>query len=413
MRKDTDSCGSHLLAMLAGTPHIAKTIADLKDLALRGLKPIRLYRSMHKEKELKRSKSEFIAKNDDEIFETDEIDREAVAEALLLPILENLKSDQRKKAFQHANYSVQARCIERAVEAESKGETCMAAYIPTNEERAQNPTAGLLELWIEALLNFSANYDVSMESLPSVYTASSMQGRETDFMIYDSVLSYVNGFGDLGIQQDKKLMNVVYTRPRYGSLTLYNGTILEGALVNEWKEKKDKSGRGIAEANPLPYLLHVVQTRVQDSHMYQKTAQSVKVTAVQEKAGLKKPEGMISLFAYADDQNLAREKTGRDVTPEEVYLMQYLGNNEEIAEVKLVFVSEGTPHAEGEDTVYVVAKDVADGLYPSVEPESAAPNPPTTNDWANSTGSAPSTGDDWANAAVSAPPTSQNDAGWS
>ena len=52
-------------------------------------------------------------------------------------------------------------------------------------------------LWIDALFQFSIQQNLEMTMLPSVLASNSMQGREADFIIFDSVLSVANGLGDL------------------------------------------------------------------------------------------------------------------------------------------------------------------------------------------------------------------------
>ena len=109
-------------------------------------------------------------------------------------------------------------------------------------------------LWIDALFQFSIQQDIEMTKLPSVLTSNSMQEREADFIIFDSVLSVANKLGDLGLAQDPKLMNVVHTRGRRGMVTLHHENVTVGTISETWKSKKDKTGRGVFEVFCLiPY----------------------------------------------------------------------------------------------------------------------------------------------------------------
>ena len=56
-------------------------------------------------------------------------------------------------------------------------------------------------LWIEALRKFATANKIPLSDLPNVLTASSLQGREQEYVIFDSVLSAVNGLGGLGLAQ--------------------------------------------------------------------------------------------------------------------------------------------------------------------------------------------------------------------
>lgn len=61
------------------------------------------------------------------------------------------------------------------------------------------------------------------------------------------------------------------SRPRASAL--YNGAILRGAFVEAWKDKKYKTGRGIAEANSHPYLLNVLTIRIRNSQHVRENGQ--------------------------------------------------------------------------------------------------------------------------------------------
>ena len=78
-----------------------------------------------------------------------------------------------------------------------------------------------------------------------------MEDREGDFILFDSdsVLTKVDGLGDLGIAQNPNLMNVTHTRARRGMLLLFHEAITSGALVENWKDKKDTTGRGDPEVS--------------------------------------------------------------------------------------------------------------------------------------------------------------------
>lgn len=74
-----------------------------------------------------------------------------------------------------------------------------------------------------------------------------MQGLQNDFIINDTVISYCNSMGDLGLAQGEGLQNVIFTRAQRGMMTLYHHEVTTGELANNWKPKKDKSRRGVME----------------------------------------------------------------------------------------------------------------------------------------------------------------------
>ena len=74
-----------------------------------------------------------------------------------------------------------------------------------------------------------------------------MEGREGDFTLFDSVLTKVDGLGDLGIAQNPNLINVTHTRARRRMLILSHEAITSDALVENWKDKKDTTGYGAPE----------------------------------------------------------------------------------------------------------------------------------------------------------------------
>ena len=79
-------------AMHEATDHLLETlratINDSKDATLRTANPIRVYRSMHEDKELKKSKGDAKITAANVITGTDADNAEAAAEAMLLPILQ-------------------------------------------------------------------------------------------------------------------------------------------------------------------------------------------------------------------------------------------------------------------------------------------------------------------------------------
>lgn len=225
------------------------------------------------------------------------------------------------------------------------------------------------------MLQFSRDTSVPVDQPPTIYTASSMQGREADFINFDSLLSIVQGLADLGLAQDSKLMNVVHTRARRGLLTLFRQQITTGTLVEKWKSKKDKTGRGFMEVshmyefnltslnmlqdNPFPYLNEILTCRIKEDQMWEKTSSSIKGGSI--KPSLKdikseekdtKPDGKASdpdkstksdvkdghdawdaskvtwipLFLWLSGQEMAQINSGRDISPEEVLKEQDSGS---------------------------------------------------------------------------------------
>ena len=103
--------------------------------------------------------------------------------------------------------------------------------------------------WIDAMFRLSVANRIPMSELPQVITASSMPGRQASFIIFDPSLTQVDSLGDLGLAQDANLMNVVHTRGRRGQMTLFKREITTGAIAENWKTRKDKTGRGIYEVS--------------------------------------------------------------------------------------------------------------------------------------------------------------------
>ncbi|KAI4168799.1 MAG: hypothetical protein LQ343_006122 [Gyalolechia ehrenbergii] len=127
------------------------------------------------------------------------------------------------------------------------------------------PYAGQKSAYLERLQKLSHEKQIPTSFLPEVLIASSIQGREADIDIYDSVLSTVGSMSELGIQEDEGLMNVVHTRARYQFIMICSNQITKGDLADKWKAKKDLTGRGVMVPNPLPYLIQMANNYTEKS----------------------------------------------------------------------------------------------------------------------------------------------------
>ena len=129
------------------------------------------------------------------------------------------------------------------------------------------PYQGQRSAVLDMYMHLSRDTDTKMLKVPEVNTASTMQGREADVIIYDSVLTNVHNFADFGIQQDEHLMNVAHTRARRQFIILCNNSITRGSLSSDWKDFKDPTGRGVKVSQPKPYLIRVVDHYARNGQM--------------------------------------------------------------------------------------------------------------------------------------------------
>lgn len=161
-------------------------------------------------------------------------------------------------------------------------------------------------------------------------TSSSTQGGQTNFIIFDSVISTANGLGDLSLAQDENLMNVVHTRARRGMMTLYHQDITTGTIAETWKEQKDKTGRGVFEANPLPYLIDIVNIRASMKQTHDKYAEQLigkdvkfgkesKSTSEAQVLPQHSNDPLVPLFFHFSDQEVAELQSGiSGISPDQI-----------------------------------------------------------------------------------------------
>ena len=118
---------------------VVPILANSKDPAMKQIRPVRVYRSLHEDKELFKNKGDNVNDGDDDsIGQEDLTDAEADADALLLPIFQELKMDQSSKAFSHPELSLQARCVQSAFDAEANGSVLMGSYVESSQKPSQN-----------------------------------------------------------------------------------------------------------------------------------------------------------------------------------------------------------------------------------------------------------------------------------
>lgn len=136
------------------------------------------------------------------------------------------------------------------------------------------PYQGQRSRYTEQLARLSMDKGIPMSRLPTVHTARTMQGREADVIIYDSVLSSVESIAELGIQRDEGLMNVAHTRARRGFVGICSDQITRGTLSDKWPAKKDLEGRGSKVHNPKPYLIDMVNYYARQGKLFHLAGQN-------------------------------------------------------------------------------------------------------------------------------------------
>ena len=112
--------------------------------------------------------------------------------------------------------------------------------------------------WNTAIHELAVKYEIQPGEIAECITGDSCQGRQADYVILDTVVDKSDTWGQIGMIQGERLNNVMNTRARVGMMTLYNGSLLAGAIPLEWKEKHQKPG---TKAPPIPYVFWAINQR--------------------------------------------------------------------------------------------------------------------------------------------------------
>ncbi|KAL8842324.1 MAG: hypothetical protein Q9205_003137 [Flavoplaca limonia] len=144
--------------------------------------------------------------------------------------------------------------------------------------------------------------NIAVADIPPVTTATTMQGNETEIVIYCSVLSKLMGWVELGMQRDEGLMNVANTRARRLFLHFCSNKITKtgpGTLVEQIA--KSSANKKAGEAMSVPYRIEMVNERAQPQQIYDpsNSREAAKAEAAKDKV-IKEEEAANEAEARAD-----------------------------------------------------------------------------------------------------------------